>query len=127
MYIIGGRFSESHHTGSSPVLTTNKTIKHKFMNTEMAAKLESRPELQFIIDELQGALDRYEELLICTRGKLSMIRSYDGIVESGEMAMEIKPIIQSLTATEEIKNLLCRFKQLNSKAALNYDHLDKIV
>jgi len=92
------------------------------MNTEVPVQLESRPELEFIIDKLQGALDRYEELLISTRRKLSMIRSYEED-EKTEMSMEIKPE----SATEEIKILLCRFTNLNLKAALNYDHLDKIV
>jgi hypothetical protein len=93
------------------------------MNTEMAVKIESRPELEFIVDKLQGSLDRYEELLISTRRKLSMIRSYNEDEQTGEMSMEIKPE----SATEEIKILLCRFTNLNLKAALNLEHLDKIV
>lgn len=93
------------------------------MNTEMAAKSVSRPELEFIIDKLQGALDQYEELLISTRQKLSKIKSYNEDEQTNEMSMEIKPA----SATEEIKLLLCRFTDLNLKAALNYDHLHKIV
>jgi hypothetical protein len=79
--------------------------------------------LEIIIDKLKAALDRYEELLISTRRKLSMIRSYEEDEETGAKSMEVKPE----SATEEIKILLCRFTNLNQKAALNYDHLDKIV
>jgi hypothetical protein len=93
------------------------------MLTEVPVQLESRPDLEFIIDKLKAALDRYEELLICTRLKLSMIRSYEEDEKTNEMSMEIKPE----SATEEIKILLCRFTNLNLKAALNVDHLDKIV
>jgi hypothetical protein len=98
-------------------------IKHKYMITEMPVQLESRPDLEIIIDKLKAALDRYEELLISTRRKLSMIRSYEEDEETGAKSMEVKPE----SATEEIKILLCRFTNLNQKAALNYDHLDKIV
>lgn len=83
----------------------------------------NQPELNVIIDRLQDAVNRYDEILCGTRNKLQTIKKYEEPSTLDETVTEK----QSESATEEINRLLFRLNDLNETAARNLRHLREIV
>ena len=82
-----------------------------------------QPELQRIIEVLQDAINRYDNIVCETRGKLQTIKRYDEPVNASDGAKEKQPE----SALEEVNRLLYRLKELNDKAQTNLSHLREIV
>lgn len=82
-----------------------------------------QPELSVIIDRLQAAVTRYDEILCGMRIKLQMIKKY----EEPSALDETVTGKQSESATEELNRLLSRFNDLNETAERNLRHLGEIV
>lgn len=85
--------------------------------------LAHQPELNVIIDILQNAVNRYDEIVCGTRIKLQMIKKYEEPSPLDETVKEK----QSESATDEINRLLSRFNDLNETAERNLRHLGEIV
>lgn len=81
------------------------------------------PELSVIVDRLQDAVTRYDEILCGTRIKLQMIKKYEEPSALEETVTGERPE----SATQEINRLLSRFNDLNETAERNLRHLGEIV
>ena len=82
-----------------------------------------RPELNIIIEKLQGAVKRYDDIVCETKNRLQMIKRYD---EPSTLNSIVKEIIPE-SATEEINRLIDFLDELNDKAESNLRHLREIV
>lgn len=82
-----------------------------------------QPELEVIIERLQGAVNRYEDIVCETKVKLKIIKIYDEPSTLNDVVKEKQP--ESLT--EEINRLIYRLNDLNEKAEGNLRHLREIV
>ena len=82
-----------------------------------------QPELNVIIERLQGAITRYDDIVCETRTKLQTIKKYEEALTLNEGVKEKQPE----SVTEEINRLLFRLNDLNDKAEINLRHLREIV
>lgn len=87
------------------------------------SSLAHQPGLNVIIDRLQDAVNRYDEILGGTRIKLQMIKKYEEPSTLDETVKEK----QSESAIDEINRLLSRLNELNETAERNLRHLGEIV
>jgi len=81
------------------------------------------PELSVIIEKLQNAVNRYDNIVCETKGKLQTIKRSDEPSPLTEAGKEKQPE----SVTEEINRLLYRLNDLNEKAEGNLRHLREIV
>lgn len=82
-----------------------------------------QPELNVIIERLQYAVNRYDDIVCETKNKLQTIKRYD---EPSTLSEAVKGK-QPESATEEINCLLSSLNDLNEKAESNLRHLREIV
>ena len=82
-----------------------------------------QPELNVIIERLQSAVNRYDDIVCETKSKLQTIKRYDEPATLNEAVKEKQPE----SVTEEINRLLYSLNDLNEKAESNLRHLRKIV
>lgn len=82
-----------------------------------------QPELNVIIERLQSAVNRYDDIVLETRTKLQTIKKYEEPSTINEDVKEKQPE----SATEEINRLLFRLNELNEVAERNLRHLREIV
>jgi len=82
-----------------------------------------QPELKVIIERLQIAVNRYDDIVCETKDKLHMIKRYDEPSTLNEAVEEKQPE----SVTEEIIRLLYSLNYLNDKAESNLRHLREIV
>lgn len=82
-----------------------------------------QPELNVIIERLQSAVNRYDDIVCETRSKLQTIKKYDEPSTLNEAVKEKQPE----SVTEEINRLLFRLNDLNEAAERNLRHLREIV
>lgn len=82
-----------------------------------------QPELTVIIERLQYAVNRYDDIVCETREKLRTIKKYEEPTSLDEVVKAIQPE----SATEEINCLLSRLNDLNETAERNLRHLREIV
>ena len=82
-----------------------------------------QPELNVIIERLQSAVNRYDDIVCETKSKLQTIKRYDELSTLNEAVKEKQPE----SVTEEINRLLYSLNDLNEKAESNLRHLRKIV
>ena len=82
-----------------------------------------QPELNVIIERLQSAVNRYDDIVCETRTKLQTIKKYEEPSTLNEAVKEKEPE----SATEEINRLLFRLSELNETAERNLRHLREIV
>lgn len=82
-----------------------------------------QPELNVIIERLQSAVNRYDEIVCETQSKLQTIKKYDEPSTLNEAVKEKQPE----SVTEEINRLLFRLNDLNEAAERNLRHLREIV
>lgn len=82
-----------------------------------------QPELATIIERLQSTINRYDDIVCETKGKLQTIKRYDEPSTLNESAKEKQPE----SVTEEINRLLYLLNDLNEKAEGNLRHLREIV
>lgn len=120
---------------TSPHLRLYNVIGWRFKNNKFMYEKETQekgydmppkahqPELSVIIDRLQDAVTRYDEILCGMRIKLQTIKKYEEPSTLEEALKEEKPE----SATQEINRLLSRFNELNEKAERNLRHLGEIV
>lgn len=81
------------------------------------------PELNVIIERLQIAVGRYDDIVCETTTKLQAIKKYKEPSTLNEAVKEKQPE----SATEEINSLLFRLNELNETAGRNLRHLREIV
>lgn len=82
-----------------------------------------QPELNVIIERLQSAVNRYDDIVCETRTKLQTIKKYEEPSTLNEAVKEKQPE----SATDEINRLLFRLNDLNETAEINLRHLREIV
>ena len=82
-----------------------------------------QPELQRIIENLQDAINGYDNIVCETRGKLQTIKRYDEPKENGGDVKEAQPEC----ALDEVNRLIYRLRNLNNIAQSNLSHLREIV
>lgn len=82
-----------------------------------------QPELNVIIERLQGAVNRYYDIVCETKSKLQTIKRNVEPPTLNEAMKEEQP----KSVTEEINRLLNGLNDLNEKAESNLRHLREIV
>ena len=82
-----------------------------------------QPELNVIIERLQSAVNRYDDIVCETKSKLQAIKRYDEPATLNEDGKEKQPG----SVTEEINHLLYNLEFLNEKSQSNLRHLRDIV
>lgn len=81
-----------------------------------------QPELALIIEKLQRAVYRYDDILWETHQRLQAIKKYEEPLTFNEHSKE-----PAETAIEELNRLLLRLNDLNDMAERNLLHLRDIV
>jgi len=82
-----------------------------------------QPELSVIIEKLQNAVSRYDDIVCETKVKLQMIKRYDEPSTLNEAVKEQQPE----SVTEEINRLIYRLNDLNEKSEGNLRHFREII
>lgn len=99
-----------------------RNIKHAMKGYDMPTSVH-QPELNVIIERLQSAVNRYDDIVCETRTKLQTIKKYEEPSTLNEAVKEKQPE----SATDEINRLLFRLNDLNETAEINLRHLREIV
>lgn len=98
----------------------------KTINQEIGCDMPStihKPELQEIIESLQFAIVRYDDIVCATGAKLQTIKKFNEPVMGGDDVKEKQPE----SVLEEINRLLSNLTALNNKAQSNLEHLSQII
>ena len=117
-------------TFGNTLLAAGVFLNNKFMYGEKIQEKDydmptsvHQPELNVIIERLQSAVNRYDDIVCETRTKLQTIKKYEEPSTLNEAVKGKQPE----SATEEINCLLFRLNDLNEMAEINLRHLREIV